>query len=218
MKHATIPSTGQSFPIGKIICIGRNYVDHIKELGNETPGAPVIFMKPATAVIGDGAVFTIPSYSSNCHHEAELAVLIGTGGKNIPKEKALDHVAGYGVAIDFTLRDVQDELKKKGLPWEIAKAFDGSCPLSDFVPAAAVADPQALQITLTVNGETRQDGSTALMIHTVAAIISHMSGIFTLEPGDVILTGTPAGVSAVKPGDHVTARIAGVGHVNVQIS
>jgi 5-carboxymethyl-2-hydroxymuconate isomerase len=218
MKHAHIPATGQSFPIGKIICIGRNYVDHIKELGNETPGAPVIFMKPATAVTYNDETFTIPSYSTNCHHEAELAVLIGREGKNIPVAQALDHVAGYGVAIDFTLRDVQDELKKKGLPWEIAKAFDGSCPLSDFVPATAIADPQALQISLTVNGETRQDGSTSLMIHTVAAIISHMSSMFTLEPGDVILTGTPAGVSAIKPGDALCAAISHVGSLTLSIN
>lgn len=217
MKQAHIPATGQSFPIGKIICIGRNYVDHIKELGNETPGSPVIFMKPSTAVIGSGETFTIPPYSNNCHHEAELAVLIGREGKNIPVEKALEHVSGYGVAIDFTLRDVQDELKKKGLPWEIAKAFDGACPLSDFVPASEIADPQDLQIHLAVNGETRQDGSTALMIHTVAAIISYMSGIFTLEPGDVILTGTPAGVSAVQGGDMVRVRITGVGDLIIQI-
>lgn len=217
MKIARIPAVGVEFPIGKILCIGRNYVDHIKELGNETPAAPVIFMKPATSVIGTGDEIVIPPYSSNCHHEAELALLIGTGGKNIPVDEALSHLAGYGVAIDLTLRDVQDELKKKGLPWEIAKGFDTACPLSDFVPASTVADPQQLQIRLTVNGTLRQDGSTALMIHSVTRIISHISTIFTLEPGDIILTGTPAGVGPLAPGDRVCAEISGIGSLTVTV-
>ncbi|MBI1922344.1 MAG: fumarylacetoacetate hydrolase family protein [Geobacter sp.] len=216
MKHSRL-TTGQEYPIGKILCIGRNYAEHIRELGNETPEAPVIFMKPGTSVIYEGEEIVIPPYSRECHHEAELAILIGKEGKDIPIEEALEHVAGYGVAIDLTLRDVQGELKKKGLPWEIAKGFDTACPLSDFVPAAAVADPQELRIRLTVNGEVRQDGSTSLMIHSVAAIISHMSGIFTLEPGDVILTGTPAGVSAIKSGDRLCAEIPGVATLRVSV-
>ncbi len=217
MKTARIPAAGKEFPIGKILCIGRNYVDHIKELGNETPAAPVIFMKPATSVIGDGDEIVIPPYSKNCHHEAELALLIGTGGKDIPVDQALSHLAGYGVAIDLTLRDVQDELKKKGLPWEIAKGFDTACPLSDFVPADMVDNPQQLQIKLTVNGDLRQDGSTSLMIHSVARIVSHISTIFTLEPGDIILTGTPAGVGPLVPGDRVCAEISGVGSLKVTV-
>jgi 5-carboxymethyl-2-hydroxymuconate isomerase len=217
MKTARL-STGETYPIGKILCIGRNYADHIRELGNETPEAPVIFMKPASSVIGDGGTIVIPPYSHDCHHEAELALLIGTQGKDIPKERALAHIAGYGVAIDLTLRDVQAELKKKGLPWDIAKGFDTACPLSGFVPADAVGDPQGLQIRLSVNGVMRQDGSTALMIHTVAAIVSHMSSIFTLEPGDVILTGTPAGVGPLKPGDDVVAEIPGVGSLRVTVA
>ena len=217
MKTARIPAAGKEFPFGKILCIGRNYVDHIKELGNETPAAPVIFMKPATSVIGDGDEIVIPPYSKNCHHEAELALLIGTGGKDIPVDQALSHLAGYGVAIDLTLRDVQDELKKKGLPWEIAKGFDTACPLSDFVPADMVDNPQQLQIKLTVNGDLRQDGSTSLMIHSVARIVSHISTIFTLEPGDIILTGTPAGVGPLVPGDRVCAEISGVGSLKVTV-
>lgn len=218
MKTARIPDTNQEYPIGKIICIGRNYVDHIKELGNATPTAPVIFMKPATAVIGDGEAIRIPPYSRDCHYEAELAVLIGAPGKDIPDSEALSHVAGYGVAIDMTLRDVQDELKKKGLPWEIAKGFDTACPLSSFVPASRVADPQALTIRLSLNDEERQNGSTGLMIHPVARIISHMSSIFSLETGDVILTGTPAGVGRVVAGDTLVADIAGVGQVRVTVA
>lgn len=218
MKTVTIPAIDNEYVIGKILCIGRNYVDHIKELGNEAPSAPVVFMKPATAVIGDGEQVVIPAYSDECHYEAELAVLIGTEGKHIAEADALSHIAGYAVAIDMTLRDVQDGLKKKGLPWEIAKGFDTSCPLSDFVPADTVADPQNLTIRLLLNGQERQNGSTGLMINSVAKIISHLSGIFTLEEGDIILTGTPAGVGRVVAGDRMEASIAGVGSITVGVA
>lgn len=217
MKTAKIVG-GNELTIGKILCIGRNYVDHIRELGNETPGAPVIFMKPATAVIGNDEEIVIPAYSDNCHHEAELALLVGKTVKNVPEREALFCLAGYGVAIDLTLRDVQDDLKKKGLPWDIAKGFDTACPLSAFNPAAKVPDPQNLNIVMKVNGEVRQNGSTALMIHSVAAIVSHLSTIFTLEPGDIILTGTPAGVSRISHGDRLEAEIAGVGNIAVSVS
>jgi 5-carboxymethyl-2-hydroxymuconate isomerase len=217
MKTAKIPATDNEYLIGKILCIGRNYVDHIKELGNETPAAPVVFMKPATAVVDDGGSVVIPPYSMECHYEAELAVLIGTDGKDIPEALALSHVAGYGVAIDMTLRDVQDNLKKRGLPWEIAKGFDTSCPLSDFTPAAHVHNPQNLTIRLLLNGEERQNGSTGLMINPVARIISYLSTVFTLEEGDVILTGTPAGVGRVRTGDRIVAEIAGVGRLTVTV-
>lgn len=217
MKTAKLIGTEKEYPIGKILCIGRNYVEHIRELGNETPEAPVIFMKPASSVIGDGGTVVIPPYSRDCHHEAELALLIGKEGKDIPREKAMEHIAGFAVAIDLTLRDVQAELKKKGLPWEIAKGFDTACPLSAFVPPAQVGDPQELRIRLSVNGELRQDGSTAMMLHPIPAIVSHMSGIFTLEPGDIILTGTPAGVGPLKAGDEVIAEIQRVGTLRVLI-
>ena len=218
MKTANIPVTNEQFPIGKIICLARNYVDHIRELGNETPTEPVLFMKPSTSVIGDGEIIRIPAYSRECHHEVELAVLIGRGGKDIPEDEALAHVAGYGVALDMTLRDVQNELKKKGLPWEIAKGFDTSCPLSSFVPAEVVADPQALRLRLTINGEVRQDGTTDHMIHPVRKIVSHVSTIFTLEPGDVILTGTPSGVGPVRSGDRLQAELAGLVTLGVVVA
>ena len=217
MKTATLKGSPAPLRIGKILCIGRNYVDHIKELGNEMPDRPVLFIKPASCVIGEGEQIVIPSYSSDCHHEAELALLIGTGGKDIPAGEALGHLAGYGVAIDLTLRDVQAEQKKKGLPWEIAKGFDTACPLSSFVPAASVANPQDLRITLSVNGAPRQDGSTALMIHRMPELISYISSIFTLEPGDLILTGTPAGVGPIKSGDTVVAEISHVGTLTVTV-
>jgi 2-keto-4-pentenoate hydratase/2-oxohepta-3-ene-1,7-dioic acid hydratase in catechol pathway len=217
MRAAKITSTTVEYPIGKILCIGRNYVDHIKELGNEAPERPVVFMKPATSVIFDGEEIVIPPYSNDCHHEVELALLIGKNGRNIPLELAMEQIAGYGVAIDLTLRDVQAELKKKGLPWEIAKGFDTACPLSEFVAADRVREPQNVRIRLTVNGETRQDASASLMIHTIPEIISYMSGIFTLEPGDVILTGTPAGVGPIRSGDRLVAEISAVGSLRVSV-
>jgi len=217
MKTAKIPATGQEFPIGKIVCLARNYAEHAKELGNETPAAPVLFMKPSSSVIGDGETVRIPAYSQECHYEVELAVLIGKTAHAVTPEQAMEHVAGYGVAIDMTLRDVQNQLKAKGLPWEIAKGFDTSCPLSDFVPASAVADPHDLCLRLSVNGETRQDGSSSSMIHRVPQIVSHISAIFTLEPGDVILTGTPAGVGPVRAGDAMEAEISGVGRLKITV-
>ncbi len=217
MKTAHL-STGRDFPIGKVLCLGRNYAEHIRELGNETPEAPVIFIKPASSIIGEGEAIVIPPYSNDCHHEAELALLIGRRGKDIPADRAMEHIAGYGVGIDLTLRDIQGELKKKGLPWEIAKGFDTACPLSAFVEASRVANPQNLRILLTVNGRKRQDGTTSMMIHRIPAIVSHMSTRFTLEPGDVILTGTPAGVSRIVSGDRVVAEIPGVATLRVSVS
>jgi 5-carboxymethyl-2-hydroxymuconate isomerase len=218
MKTAQIPATGQQFTIGKIVCLARNYAEHARELGNETPTAPVLFMKPASSVIGDGEAVHIPLYSQECHYEVELAVLIGTQARTVSADRALEHVAGYGVAIDMTLRDVQNQLKAKGLPWEIAKGFDTSCPLSDFVPAAAVADPHALNLKLAVNSESRQNGISSDMINRIPQIIAHISSIFTLEPGDIILTGTPAGVGQVKAGDVMTAEIVSVGHLTIQVT
>jgi 5-carboxymethyl-2-hydroxymuconate isomerase len=218
MKYATIPATDQQFPIGKIVCLARNYAEHARELGNETPSAPVLFMKPASSVIGDGETVQIPAYSQECHFEVELALLIGSRACKVSADEALAHVVGYGVAIDMTLRDVQNQLKAKGLPWEIAKGFDTSCPLSDFVPAAAVADPHALTLTLAVNGEGRQNGTSADMINRIPQIIAHISGIFTLEPGDVILTGTPAGVGQVVAGDVMTAEIGTVGRLTIPVA
>ena len=205
-------------PIGKIICIGRNYAEHARELGNQVPDTPVLFMKPADCVIPDGGEIIVPDYSRDCHHEVELAVLIGRAGRKIKAEKALDHIAGYAVAIDLTLRDVQSQLKGKGHPWEMAKAFATSCPLSDFVPAAAVADPQSLRLTLAVNGNLRQDGSTADMLRSVAEIIALMSEYFSLEAGDVLLTGTPAGVGPIRGGDRIEAAIEGVGKLRVSVN
>lgn len=217
MVSRKLNGTHQEFSIGKIVCLARNYAEHARELGNETPAAPVLFMKPASAVIGDGQAVVIPSYSRECHYEVELAVVIGKQCRAVAAEQAMEYVAGYGVAIDMTLRDVQNQLKAKGLPWEIAKGFDSSCPLSDFVPAGQVSDPHNLKLKLSVNGETRQDGCSTDMIHRLPQIIAHISAIFTLEPGDVILTGTPAGVGPVLAGDVIEAVIEGVGRLTTPV-
>jgi len=217
MKTIRISALNQEYPLGKIVCLARNYAEHARELGNETPAAPVLFMKPASSVIGDGEAVVIPDYSQECHYEVELAVLIGKTARAVAETSAMEYVAGYGVAIDMTLRDVQNGLKAKGLPWEIAKGFDTACPLSEFVPAAAIDDPHALTLRLSVNGESRQNGSSADMIHRLPRIISHVSAIFTLEPGDIILTGTPAGVGQVVAGDVMDASIDGIASLKIQV-
>jgi len=214
----TVKLGNTNIPVGKIICIGRNYAEHIKELGNKVPDQPVIFMKPATSIVASGGSVVIPPYSSDCHHEIELAVLIGKAAKGVSAEVALDHVTGYAVALDLTLRDVQNVQKEKGLPWEIAKAFDTSCPLSAFVPAEQIKDPQNLQLKLTVNGQVRQDGNTSDMMRTVAELIAAVSVYFTLEEGDILLTGTPAGVSSICSGDQLEASIEQVGSLVVSVA
>lgn len=218
MRQVRIIGKERSFPLGKIVCIARNYAAHIRELGNEVPDRPVFFMKPASSAIGEGEKIVIPAFSQDCHHEVELAILIGRTTKGIAVAEAMSAVAGYGVAIDLTLRDVQNELKSKGLPWEVAKAFDTACPLSDFVAAETVGDPQNLAITLKVNGEVRQDATTALMLRPIPELIAEIAAIFTLEAGDIILTGTPAGVSRISSGDRVTASISEVGSLNVTVA
>ena len=214
----TVKLGNTNIQVGKIICIGRNYAEHIKELGNKVPDKPVIFMKPATSIVASGGSVVIPPYSSDCHHEIELAVLIGKEAKGVSAEAALDHVTGYAVALDLTLRDVQNVQKEKGLPWEIAKAFDTSCPLSAFAPAEQIKNPQNLQLKLTVNGQVRQDGNTSDMMRTVAELIAAVSTYFTLEEGDILLTGTPAGVSKIQSGDQLVAAIEQVGTLQVSVA
>jgi 5-carboxymethyl-2-hydroxymuconate isomerase len=214
----TVNLDGHSITVGKIVCIGRNYAEHIKELGNKTPDKPVLFMKPANAIVASGGTVVIPHYSNDCHHEIELAVLIGKEAKGVSPGKALDHVAGYAVALDLTLRDVQNSQKEKGLPWEIAKAFDTSCPLSTFVPAEQISNPQNLQLKLTVNGQLRQNGNTSDMMLTIAELIAAVSAYFTLEEGDVLLTGTPSGVGRISSGDQLEASIEQLGSLTVTVA
>jgi 5-carboxymethyl-2-hydroxymuconate isomerase len=213
----TVKLEGQKVRIGKIVCIGRNYAEHIKELGNQTPDKPVIFIKPASSLVSSGGTIVIPGYSDDCHHEIELAVLIGKTAKNVSAKEAFDYINGYAVALDLTLRDVQSAQKAKGLPWEIAKAFDTSCPLSDFVSANKVNDPQNLQLKLTVNGDVRQDGNTKDMMRSVTELVAAASAYFTLEEGDVLLTGTPSGVGRIVSGDQLEASIEQVGTLSVSV-
>ena len=191
----------------KVICVGRNYVDHIEELNNERPDAPVIFMKPETAVPRQGEDFYHPDFSNDIHHEVEIVVKINKVGKNIEEKFAHKYYDEVGVGIDFTARDLQSKLKSKGLPWELAKAFDGSAPVSEFMPKTQFADIQNIFFSLDVNGETRQEGNTSLMLYRIDYLISFVSHYFTLKKGDLIFTGTPKGVAAVKIGDKLSLTI-----------
>lgn len=191
----------------KIICVGRNYADHIKELNNEQPEDPVIFMKPETAIPLKNEPFFYPDFSSDVHHEVEILVKINRVGKNIDEKFAHKYYDEIGVGIDFTARDLQSKLKAKGLPWELAKGFNGSAPISTFVPKTDFPDLQNLNFHLDINGETRQQGNTNLMMFKIDYLISFVSRYFLLQQGDIIFTGTPKGVGAVKIGDRLTAYI-----------
>ncbi len=193
--------------LGTIFCIGRNYVEHAHELNSEVPDEPMVFLKPASSIILDGGVIELPSQSKNVHHEVEMVVALGKGGKNISEENALSHIAGYAVGIDVTARDIQQKAKEKSHPWAVSKGFDTFAPLSSFISVDKVPDPQNLDLTLTVNGKQRQHDNTRLMIFPIPKLIAYLSGIFTLQPGDLIFTGTPKGVSPIKSGDNIQATL-----------
>ncbi|MCZ6627089.1 MAG: fumarylacetoacetate hydrolase family protein [SAR324 cluster bacterium] len=214
----TMKGRSEPIPVGKIICMGRNYVAHIEELNNEPPGAPMFFIKPATAMVPLEEPIRIPSYSKKARHELELALIMGKPLFQASEEEVYPAIAGYAVAVDVTLQDVQDRLKEKGHPWEIAKGFNGACPISEFVPASAVSDPQDLMITMRVNGEQRHNDSTKLMIYKIPQIVAAASQYFTLEIGDIVLTGTPAGVGPLEPGDKLEMEIAQVGAYNSSVA
>ena len=187
----------------KIFCVGRNYAEHAKELGNAVPEAPVIFMKPESALLAPGAKFAYPSFTSDLHYEIELVLRIGKTAKNIVAANALSCVDAITVGIDFTARDVQAGLKSKGLPWEKAKAWDNSAIVGEWKPfnAEANADGGEILFSLTKNGQTAQSGTTQDMIYSFETLLEHISGYFTLSPGDLVYTGTPAGVGPCLPGD-----------------
>lgn len=191
----------------KIICIGRNYAAHIEELQNERPTNPVVFLKPETAVLKKGAPFFYPDFSQNIHHEGELVLKINKEGKYIQKKFAPRYFDEIGFGIDFTARDLQDQCKAKGLPWEISKAFNGSAPIGDFIPVSEIPDLNNIDFHLTINGEVRQKGNTSLLLFDFGTIIEYVSKFFMLKKGDLIYTGTPAGVGPVKPGDRLEGFI-----------
>ncbi len=189
----------------KILCIGRNYADHISELNNERPSEPVIFMKPDTAILRDNEPFYHPDFSDDIHHEIEIVLKINKIGKNIEAKFAHKYYDEIGLGIDFTARDLQSKLKEKGLPWEKAKAFNGSAPISEFVPKVQFADLANVNFHLEINGKTVQKGNTEMMLWNFDEIIAEISTYFTLKTGDLIFTGTPAGVGKVVVGDKLTA-------------
>jgi len=208
VKTVQIKGANEQFAVGKIVCIGQNYAAHIKEMKAETPTSPVFFLKPTSALVRDGGEIVLPSISHDVHHEVELTVLIGKDGKNIPPTIALEYVAGYGVGLDMTLRDVQADAKKKGLPWTLAKGFDTSAPISDFVASKQVSNPGSLSLQLNVNGVKRQQSGTNDLIFSVEQLIAYISQFVTLEKGDIMYTGTPQGVDQVKSGDVLEASLS----------
>ncbi len=210
MKTIRIQNTSHTYSVGKILCLGQNYAEHAKEMQSEVPKEPVVFLKPATAVIFDGEPISIPRISQEPNHEVELVVAIGKEGKHVRRSDAFSYVLGYGVGLDMTLRDVQRNAKKKGHPWSVAKGFDTSAPVSEFVPAHLVSDPGTLELKCSVNGTVRQQCMTREMIFPVDFVIEYLSRLFTLEVGDLIFTGTPEGVGIVHDGDLIEAELVGL--------
>jgi fumarylpyruvate hydrolase len=210
---------GGAFPVRRIYCVGRNYAEHAREMGHDPDAEPPFFFsKPADAIVTDGGSVPYPTETGNFHYEVELVAAIGTGGSRIAVADALSHVWGYAVGIDFTRRDLQGWAKKGAKPWEVAKGFDHSAPISAIVPASALTQPLQGRIELQVNGETRQSADIADMIWDLPHVIAELSRYFELMPGDLIFTGTPAGVGAAVKGDRVTGSIAGVGTVETSIA
>jgi acylpyruvate hydrolase len=211
MKTVIIINSVQEFTVGKIVCIGRNYAEHAKELGNEVPEKPVVFLKPASALIHSREKIILPTFSKDMHHEVELVLLIGKTVKDANKTEADGAIIGYGVGLDMTLRDIQNELKKKGHPWTIAKCFDTSAVVSDFVLKSDCKLTLDEEISLSVNGQIRQKEKLNKMLFKPAEIVEYISSLMTLEEGDLIFTGTPAGVGKVEVGDRLLGEIQNVG-------
>lgn len=222
--QASLPivDSADRFPVHRIYCVGRNYAEHAKEMGFTGREAPFFFMKPADAVVAptsDAPVqMPYPSLTSNLHHEIELVVAIGKGGKNIPASEAFAHIWGYAVGLDMTRRDLQNEMKKQGRPWSIGKAFEYSAPIGPVTPAAQAGDIEQADIWLQVNGQDRQRSQIGQLIWNIAETIEHLSKAWELQPGDLIMTGTPEGVGAVQVGDLLEGGITGLTPLRVSIT
>ena len=220
----SVPVAGQParFPVHRIYCVGRNYEDHAKEMGFTGREPPFFFMKPADALVtvdaGQTGTMAYPTLTKNLHHEIELVVAIGTGGKDIAVESALSHVWGYAAGLDMTRRDLQNQAKKEGKPWDMGKGFDQSAPIGTMVPASALPDPTKGKIELKVNGAVRQVSDLSNLIWSVAETIAYLSRLVALAPGDLIFSGTPEGVAAVQKGDLLEGMVEGVGTVKVRIA
>ena len=209
----------RSFPVRRVFCVGRNYAAHAREMGHDPDREPPFFFtKPADALVPGSGTIPYPPATSDLHHEVELVVALGKGGADIPEAQALDHVFGYGVGIDLTRRDLQAEAKQLRRPWDMAKAFDRSAPVSALRAAAQIGHPENNPIRLLVNGQARQESTLAHHIWSVAETIGYLSGLVELAPGDLIFMGTPEGVAAVGPGDVLEASIEGVGDLRVTIA
>jgi fumarylpyruvate hydrolase len=214
-----VKGTDALFPVHRIYCVGQNYADHAIEMGGDpTRNPPFFFQKNPDSLVINGGDFPYPPKTEDVHHEIELVIALKTGGIDIPVEKALDHVYGYAVGIDMTRRDLQAVAKKAGRPWEVAKAFEHAAPCSAIAPVSDVGHPQSASISLSINGETRQSGDLNQMIWKVAETISYLSSLFELQPGDLIFTGTPAGVGPVQRGDRLVGKVDGVGSVSVTVA
>ena len=260
MVTLPVDGTQDLFPVHRIYCVGRNYAAHAREMGHDPDREPpFFFMKPADTVVPDGGEFPYPDQTKDVHYEMELVAAIGKGGKNIPVDKALDHIYGYCVGLDMTRRDLQGQMKDMGRPWEIGKAFDHSAPCGKvypaskighpskgpiylallerlvelrlvesvppvqlairlLVPAAQIGHPRQGAIWLEVNGETRQNADLQDLIWNIPEVVSYLSGLFTLAPGDLIMTGTPAGVGAIKRGDTMHGHVDGVGDITIKVA
>ena len=217
-QHHWMDGTPIDLPLGKAVCVGRNYAAHARELGNEVPTEPLLFMKPASALCSLDAPLVLPKDQGEVHHEVEMVALIGKRLRHADEEEVRFAIEGYGIGLDLTLRDVQNQLKEKGHPWERAKAFDGAAPLSGFIDARGVSVKQQLKLSLAINGEIRQSGHTGLMLFPTFALIAHISQHFTLEPGDVVFTGTPAGVGPLRSGDELLMKLGNILIVKGQVA
>jgi acylpyruvate hydrolase len=216
METVHLTRTGEDVVVPAIFCLGKNYARHAAEMKSEVPKRPVVFMKPSSAVVHNGARIKIPSVTKDFHHETEIFFVVGRRGKDIRKEDAKSFLDAMGIGLDLTLRDIQTELKDSGDPWLISKGFDGSAPVSDAVPTDEV-DFDTLELNLLVNGELRQQGSYRNTIFKIEEVLAFISGLFTLERGDLIFTGTPEGVSRLKSGDRLHAELVGHASLDVEI-
>ena len=209
-QHQFIDNSPCYLPPGKVVCVGLNYAAHVTEMNSKNIGEPLLFIKPATALTAIEEAIQIPEGRGACHFESEMALLIGRPLKKCKEEDVVKAIAGVGIALDLTLRDLQKQLKEAGQPWEKAKGWDGACPLSPFVKTEAVKDLQDVDIKLWQNGELQQDGNTRQMLTPVVPLICHITEFFSLQPGDVILTGTPEGVGPLKTGDQLSLELEGL--------
>ncbi|WP_299179917.1 fumarylacetoacetate hydrolase family protein [uncultured Neptuniibacter sp.] len=207
-QHQYIDGSMVGLPTGKVICVGRNYADHAAELNNPIPTEPMLFIKPASSVVDLAKPFSVPQGHGSVHFETEMAILIGQPLSHASEAEVEEAIIGVGVGLDLTLRDLQSQLKEKGHPWEKSKAFDGACPLSAFARPEVFPDLQDVDLRLTVNAEIRQQGNSRYMLNQVIPLISYSSEFFTLEPGDVVMTGTPAGVGPVVAGDQLKVELS----------